>query len=102
MAGANIIAIAYGLEAQPENDPIIRMAEAGNRSVTEAGVPGAFLVDSLPILKYVPEWVPGAGFQKRAREWRKLAEEVLEMPFKGAKSRIVSRFFVRNGEITRR
>lgn len=28
-------------------------------------------------VKYVPEWVPGAGFQKIAKKWRKLQEAVV-------------------------
>ena len=33
--------------------------------------PGAFLVDIIPILKYVPEWFPGANFQRKAAMMRK-------------------------------
>jgi len=32
----------------------------------KAASPGAFLVDFIPILKHVPEWVPGASFQKKS------------------------------------
>ena len=34
-------------------------------------VAGAFLVDIIPILKYVPEWFPGAKFQSQAAKMRK-------------------------------
>lgn len=27
-------------------------------------------------VKYVPEWMPGAGFKKIAKKWRKLQESV--------------------------
>jgi hypothetical protein len=30
------------------------------------------LVDVFPILKHVPEWVPGAGFQVQAKKWREM------------------------------
>ena len=33
---------------------------------SEAGILGAFWVEFLPILKYVPSWFPGAGFQRKA------------------------------------
>lgn len=29
------------------------------------------------LVKYVPEWVPGAGFKKTARSWRTLQESVV-------------------------
>jgi len=35
-------------------------------SCCELLITGAFLVDIIPILKYVPEWFPGAKFQKKA------------------------------------
>ncbi len=43
----------------------------------------------LPILKYVPEWFPGAGFQRKAREWRVLAQRMVDLPFSGAMRNIV-------------
>ena len=50
-------------------------------SASQATAPGAFLVDMIPILKYVPEFVPGAGFQKQARIWRKVQEDSRERPY---------------------
>ena len=83
------MSVAYGLEVKPKNDPYIKTAEQGVHPLVAAGVPGAFLVDVLPILKYVPEWMPGAGFQKKAKEWRKLARTMIELPFSAAKRNIV-------------
>ncbi|TDL15533.1 cytochrome P450 [Rickenella mellea] len=31
--------------------------------------PGAFLVDVLPWLQYIPSWIPGAGWKKKAAKW---------------------------------
>ena len=36
----------------------------------EVAKPGAFLVDIIPWLKYVPAWVPGADFQRKGKDWR--------------------------------
>ena len=41
-------------------------------------------------VKYVPEWVPGAGFQKIAREYRKSAMSLLNDPFQLVKDQMVS------------
>ena len=84
------MAITYGLEVQPDNDPYINISEEANRATIEASRPGAFLVNSFPILKYVPEWVPGAGFQRKAREWKAMNQNMLNMPFTAAMSRIVT------------
>ncbi|KIJ25993.1 hypothetical protein M422DRAFT_236734 [Sphaerobolus stellatus SS14] len=40
----------------------------------EAALPGNFLVDTLPILRYVPSWIPGGGFKKTAKEWHRVVD----------------------------
>ena len=52
-------------------------------------VPGVFLVDVLPVLRYVPSWVPGAGFQRKAREWKKTVEDMTSVPYEFVKQRMV-------------
>jgi hypothetical protein len=32
-------------------------------------------------VKYVPEWMPGASFKRKAREWRGVAERFYTIPF---------------------
>jgi hypothetical protein len=98
MAGETILSIAYGLEIQQENDPYLKISEAGVLPLVIAAVPGTFLVDSIPLLKYVPAWFPGASFQRKAREWRKLARTMVEMPYAEAKKDIVSEIFVFDDE----
>jgi len=90
MAGETIMSITYGLETQPKDDPFIKTAEAGTEPLAIAAVPGAFLVDVFPILKYVPEWMPGASFQRKAREWRKLARAMIEVPFAATKRNLTA------------
>jgi hypothetical protein len=89
MAGETIMSIAYGLDVLPNGDPYIETAEQGVRSLMIAAIPGAFLVDMVPSLKYVPEWFPGAGFQKKAKIWKKYARTMVEAPFAATKQNIV-------------
>ncbi|KAF8199264.1 cytochrome P450 [Mycena galopus ATCC 62051] len=90
MAGKLIMSITYGLEVLPKNDPYVELAEAAVEGLNTAMIPGRFLVDSFPLLKYVPPWFPGAGFRRKAREWRRLARGMVEKPFVEAKQRIAS------------
>ncbi|KII83024.1 hypothetical protein PLICRDRAFT_47437 [Plicaturopsis crispa FD-325 SS-3] len=85
MAGTSIISVAYGMKVKPHDDPYIAAAELANRSLVAALSPGSFYVDYLPFLRYVPEWMPGAGFKAKAREWRGHTENVLNMPYDKAK-----------------
>jgi len=73
--------MAYGFPIKYKNDPYIELAERALKSISESALPGKFLVNLIPALKYVPEWVPGAGFQKVAKEWKKIQIDFREAPF---------------------
>ncbi|KAK7052987.1 hypothetical protein VNI00_004308 [Paramarasmius palmivorus] len=85
-AGEIIMSIAYGIEVLPKDDPYVTLAQDAIKPLLDAMVPGAFLVDSLPFLKYVPSWMPGAGFKRKAREWRDLALKMVNQPFSVGKA----------------
>ena len=59
-----------GLTVIEYEDPYISIAEELLSGIAEVGISGSFLVDLFPILKYVPSWFPGAGFQKKAARWK--------------------------------
>ena len=65
--------MTYSINVRPYNDPHIKIAEEAIGAIAELMVPGAFLVDIIPILKYVPKWFPGAKFQSKAAVMRKYA-----------------------------
>ena len=69
--GSSILSMTYSINARPFNDPYVKMAEEAMGVIAELMIPGAFLVDIIPILKYVPEWFPGAKFQSKAAAMRK-------------------------------
>ncbi|KIJ51980.1 hypothetical protein M422DRAFT_243553 [Sphaerobolus stellatus SS14] len=87
-AGAIIIEIAYGIEVQAENDPYLTNAHKVLHAISEAGTPGNFLVDVLPWMKYIPAWVPGAEFQRKAAIWRQNVADMLELPFRETRRRM--------------
>ena len=81
--------IVYGIDVKDSGDPYIALAEEALHGVSEAATPGAFLVDILPILKYVPSWFPGAGFQKKAAHWRQVNISFAEKPFRYVEEQMV-------------
>ena len=81
--------ICYGIAVLEHNDPYILTAKEGMEGIAEAG-PGAFLVDLLPGLKYVPSWFPGAGFKRKAAWWRACICNMLERPYHRVKWELVS------------
>ncbi|KAG6873811.1 hypothetical protein C0992_008410, partial [Termitomyces sp. T32_za158] len=76
--------VTYGIQIAPKNDRYIEIAEKALAGMAEAANPGAFFVEFLPFLKHVPEWVPGAGFQRKAREWKAAVYEMRDAPFETA------------------
>jgi hypothetical protein len=41
----------------------------------------------------VPEWFPGAGFKRLAREWRGTLEEMVDAPYKFVKDQMVPNIY---------
>ena len=93
--------IGYGIAVQESDDPYISIAEEALNGISQAGIPGTFLVDFLPILKYVPSWFPGAGFQKKAAHWREVINTMAEKPFRHVQEQLVQVHFLRAHQLLR-
>lgn len=52
--------------------------------------PGAFLAELLPVLKYIPAWLPGGSARRFAAEYKPRVEEMINKPYEEAKMKIVS------------
>ncbi|KAJ3764225.1 cytochrome P450 [Lentinula raphanica] len=88
LAASTILGIAYGIDVQEENDPYVDAAERALESLGLGIAPGAFLVESIPVLKYIPEWFPGASFKRKAKEWARYSTIMRELPYTAAKEHI--------------
>ncbi|KZP21003.1 cytochrome P450 [Athelia psychrophila] len=89
-AGAIILRITYGYELQDNNgrDPLVDHADKTVSQFSASTLPGAWLVDVLPILRHVPEWIPGANFKKLAREWKASLQELADRPYNFTKQQM--------------
>ncbi|KAJ7804522.1 cytochrome P450 [Mycena olivaceomarginata] len=85
MIGGLIMSIAYGIDVLPMNDPYLELLQESMHGLAEARVPGKYLVDAIPILKYIPTWFPGAGFKRAAKEWGEMTRQSVRVPFAEAK-----------------
>ncbi|KAJ7454672.1 cytochrome P450 [Mycena latifolia] len=88
--GAIMINMAYGLDIQPHNDPYITSAHVALRVLSGAALPGRFLVDVIPALKYVPPWFPGAEFKRKAAGWKNIVQEMIDLPFAASKTAVAT------------
>ncbi|PIL25709.1 cytochrome P450 [Ganoderma sinense ZZ0214-1] len=80
MSGANIMEATYGIKVLPEDDPFIELAEAGQEAVSKCAI-GFYFVEIFPLLRHVPAWFPGAGFQRQAAVWHEAATRQLHVPY---------------------
>lgn len=91
LSAAIIMAITYGYEVVPKDDPfvanIVRLVELFIHAMTAER---ATLINALPLLAHIPSWFPGGGFKKQAAECRALARTVLEDPVKYVQDRIAA------------
>lgn len=82
MFGATMLYIVYGIKVAEKNDRYIEIAEKAMQEATGAFSQGEFWVDSVPVLKYVPAWMPGAGFQRKAAQWKIHTTAIREAPWR--------------------
>ncbi|KAF9484052.1 cytochrome P450 [Pholiota conissans] len=68
-AGSIILRISHGYKVKESDDPFVNMADIATEQFALSTAPGGFLVNLVPVLKYIPSWFPGAGFKKTAAEW---------------------------------
>ncbi|TDL29032.1 cytochrome P450 [Rickenella mellea] len=88
-AAATIMMTAYGHEVAPEGDYFVDLADRAVTAGSRAGVPGAYLVDTLPWLKYIPSWFPGAKFKRDAKIWSQYSKDMLTVPYETTMKKIV-------------
>ncbi|KAF9022861.1 cytochrome P450 [Hymenopellis radicata] len=79
-AGSIILKIVYGYETRRKDDEFVRLADKAMRGVTQAMVQGTYAVDYLPILKFIPSWLPFSS-NKHAKVVEKDGDRLLNVPF---------------------
>ncbi|OBZ74750.1 O-methylsterigmatocystin oxidoreductase [Grifola frondosa] len=80
-----VLSVTYGLPIDSSSNVYVTHAEATMKIIGEATVPGAYLCDLMPFMKYLPSWVP---FQKEARRGRYMIEHLVTIPFEHVKKQM--------------
>ncbi|KAF8889423.1 cytochrome P450 [Gymnopilus junonius] len=88
--GAVILRISHGYEVKGENDPYVTVAGQALEQFSLSTAPGGFLVNLVPQLRYVPAWMPGAGFKKIATSWAQTLNTMVDMPYEYVKKQIAA------------
>ncbi|TFK18955.1 cytochrome P450 [Coprinopsis marcescibilis] len=89
-----IVKLTYGVQKQDRVEYYAKLFDDALEPPMRAAIPGSYLVDIFPWLKYVPEWFPGAGFKKEAREGKELGRRFADEPLEEAlKLMVISQTF---------
>jgi hypothetical protein len=103
-AGAIILKIAYGYTVEPRgSDVLVDVADKVVYEFFLATAPGRWFVDLLPSceylpvfdmtrltgeVKYVPNWMPGAGWKTTARRMARNLDQTTEQPYEFVKKEV--------------
>ncbi|KXN84163.1 O-methylsterigmatocystin oxidoreductase [Leucoagaricus sp. SymC.cos] len=82
--------VTYGLPVQRRNDPVVRYTEKALLDGNDIAATGKYLVNIIPQLKYVLEWMPGAHFKKAAREVREELDELMNRSYRESLNSIIA------------
>ncbi|KGQ10461.1 O-methylsterigmatocystin oxidoreductase [Beauveria bassiana D1-5] len=80
-ASAIVLEATYGYTLESVADPLVTLLHRMIDQIKEAFMPMAWVVDVLPALQHLPDWLPGMSFKKKAREHRQTMNEVADMPY---------------------
>ncbi|KAL2278811.1 hypothetical protein FJTKL_14150 [Diaporthe vaccinii] len=83
-----LLKMIYGYRVKTAGpDPLVEINDCMVEIFASATLPGAWLVDIVPWLRRLPDWMPGAGFKSVARKARHVITSSAEVPFRFAKHR---------------
>ncbi|KAJ3548366.1 hypothetical protein NMY22_g1296 [Coprinellus aureogranulatus] len=71
----------YGIHVKDQTESYISKMQEVSSGFQETGTPGRFLVDVIPAMRYIPRWMPGAGWRKWADYYRNKAIEARDGAF---------------------
>jgi len=81
--------LAYGYPVQPGKDPLVGLVDTAVDQFGQGTDPGAFLVDVIPALKYVPAWFPGTGWKRTAERFKQTLTNMADVPYRFVQEQMV-------------
>lgn len=72
------------------DDEYVKTAQMAMEGHSIAHIPGVHWVEYMPILKYIPSWVPGATFKKLVEKYRPYTKRMVSRPYQEMRKAVVS------------
>ncbi|KAE8379019.1 cytochrome P450 [Aspergillus bertholletiae] len=81
-AGSIILRVGYGYITEPHvHDPLVDLVDKAMEDFSQLVLPGAWLVNFIPMLKYLPSWFPGSGWQETANAYKRRVTAMRDIPY---------------------
>ncbi|KAE8318233.1 cytochrome P450 [Aspergillus transmontanensis] len=81
-AGSIILRVGYGYVTESHaRDPLVDLVDKAMEDFSQLVLPGAWLVNFIPMLKYLPSWFPGNGWQETAKAYKKRVTAMRDVPY---------------------
>ncbi|KAH9957218.1 cytochrome P450, partial [Russula dissimulans] len=90
LSGKLILALGYGYEVKGRDDRKVTVARKITQLGADTALPTAVLVNVLPFLQYIPEWLPWLSYKPLARHGYDLGQEVMNGPMSFVRESIVN------------
>ncbi len=84
-----MLMMSHGHTVKEDSDPIVSLVELSMDQFSKCTRPGAFLVDIIPALRFLPSWFPGMGFQTIAASWKRTLDDMVDIPHNFVKDQMV-------------
>lgn len=90
---ATIMSIVYGHDVlSSAEDSYVKRVEQSVGMLSDALLPGAAIVNAIPVLRYLPAWFPGVDFKRLALGVKESTQQLQDAPIDFVKKGIV-RFY---------
>ncbi|PCH43252.1 cytochrome P450 [Wolfiporia cocos MD-104 SS10] len=89
-SSALIMETAYGHTVTSSEDEYVHIMNMSMKLTTQGESVAASTVDFIPILKYLPTWMPGADFKRKAQMARPIVRGAMKRPYYMVKALLAS------------
>ena len=84
--------VTYGIDVDEEKEDYVTMAEDVMVVFSSIFTHGKYLVETFPSLRFLPAWMPGAGFKRDGAFSKKVVGRFLDVPWRAAMDAMVRAF----------
>ena len=89
MVTSIIFLVIYGKEITDLDDEYVQIAQLAIEGGSIATTPGAHWIEFLPLLRYLPSWLPGTASKRVAERYSVYVTDMVERPFMEAEAAFV-------------